>query len=202
MTGNDFGDEFILLPLNGNHTESIFEDVEYGIYDNENIKTNTGTNINNNIKTISKTINLCDCPPSNFIERGRIMQEVFKYFVDCQKCVTIQGLRGKIFLIYHIIQYHTISYHTIQYHIISYHTISYHIIQYHIISYHSVQSYHTILYHIISYRIILCRIRSYHIMPYYVALHYIIVDSSAWFKRVLHMPIDCFVNLFIYYLAV
>ena len=143
MTGNDFGDEFILLPLNGNHTESIFEDVEYGIYDNENIKTNTGTNINNNIKTISKTINLCDCPPSNFIERGRIMQEVFKYFVDSQKCVTIQGLRGKIFLIYHIIQYHTISYHTKSYHIISYNIIQYHTISYHI-------SYHTISYHIIS----------------------------------------------------
>lgn len=74
------GDEFILLPLNGNHSEIVFED-----------------DILKEPITVTKnrTINFCDCPPSHFIERCRIMQEMFRHFVDNHRCVTLQGLRGR-----------------------------------------------------------------------------------------------------------
>ena len=78
--GSNMGDEFILLPLNGNHSEIVFED-----------------DILKEPITVTKnrTINFCDCPPSHFIERCRIMQEMFRHFVDNHRCVTLQGLRGR-----------------------------------------------------------------------------------------------------------
>ena len=81
--GSNRGEEFVLLPLNGNHTECVFQ------------------NVSKSSQTIcqekrSQTINFCDCPPSNFIERGRIMQEVFRHFVDSHRCVTLHGQRGKL----------------------------------------------------------------------------------------------------------
>ena len=101
IRGSDVGDEFILLPLNSNHSESVFDDVEQLECDNENrvgLNENTGRSINKITKTKAKsssqTVNFCDCPPSNFVERGRVMQEIFRSFVDAHRCVTIQGARG------------------------------------------------------------------------------------------------------------
>ena len=79
ITGSDFGEEFILLPINGNHSESVFSDVSEGQYENE---------------TKMSTLNLCDCPPSNFIDRCRVMQEIYRLYVDNHRCVTVQGVRG------------------------------------------------------------------------------------------------------------
>ena len=42
-----------------------------------------------------QTVNFCDCPPSNFIERCRVMQEMYRHFVDNHRCVTLHGLKGK-----------------------------------------------------------------------------------------------------------
>ena len=99
ITGSDVGDEFILLPLNGNHSESVFDDVEnLECYDENVIGFNVNTNIINKTKSSSQTVNFCDCPPSNFIERGRVMQEIFRSFVDSHRCVTIQGARGNLYL--------------------------------------------------------------------------------------------------------
>ena len=76
----DYADEFILLPLNGNHSETVFEDAIEGSYD---------------YALKAPTINMCDFPPSNFIERGRVMQELFRHFVDSNRCVTLLGEKGK-----------------------------------------------------------------------------------------------------------
>lgn len=78
--GSNCGDEFILLPLNGNHSECVFDSTSAGgIVSEQRVP----------------TVNFCDCPPSNFIERCRVMQEMYRHFVDHHRCVTLHGLKGK-----------------------------------------------------------------------------------------------------------
>jgi hypothetical protein len=78
--GSNCGDEFILLPLNGNHSECVFDSTSVGgVVSEQRIQ----------------TVNFCDCPPSNFIERCRVMQEMYRHFVDHHRCVTLHGLKGK-----------------------------------------------------------------------------------------------------------
>jgi hypothetical protein len=78
--GSNCGDEFILLPLNGNHSECVFDSSSVGgVVSEQRVQ----------------TVNFCDCPPSNFIERCRVMQEMYRHFVDHHRCVTLHGLKGK-----------------------------------------------------------------------------------------------------------
>jgi hypothetical protein len=83
IRGSDYIDEFILLPINGDHTECVFDKTQIGEHNNET----------------KATINLCDCPPSNFMERPRVMQELYRHFVDNHRCITLKGSQG-MFLFY------------------------------------------------------------------------------------------------------
>jgi hypothetical protein len=81
MRGKETGLEFILLPLQGDHTECVFNKIEKGEYVNE---------------TKLQSINLSDCPPSNFVERSRTMQEIYRHFIDNHRCVTLKGVTGNL----------------------------------------------------------------------------------------------------------
>jgi hypothetical protein len=89
IRGADYIDEFILLPINGDHTECVFDKAQIGEHHNET----------------KSTVNLCDCPPSNFMERPRVMQELYRHFVDNHRCITLKGSQGMFVVYIHLYAY-------------------------------------------------------------------------------------------------